>query len=36
VDGQYVKAPADADIAVAKYQGARVAKVAAALKSLRG
>jgi NAD(P)H dehydrogenase (quinone) len=36
VDGQYVKAPADADLAVAKYQGARVAKVAAALKPLRG
>jgi NAD(P)H dehydrogenase (quinone) len=36
VDGQYVKAPADADLAVARYQGDRVAKVAATLKSLRG
>jgi NAD(P)H dehydrogenase (quinone) len=36
VDGQYVKAPSDNDLAVGKYQGARVAKVAAALKSLRG
>ncbi len=36
VDGQYVKTPADADLAVAKYQGARVAKVAAVLKPLRG
>jgi NAD(P)H dehydrogenase (quinone) len=36
VDGQYVKAPADTDLAVAKYQGARVAKVAAVLKPLRG
>jgi NAD(P)H dehydrogenase (quinone) len=36
VDGQYVKAPADIDLQVARYQGKRVAKVAAALKSLRG
>ena len=36
VDGQYVKAPADADLAVAKYQGIRVAQVAALLKALRG
>jgi NAD(P)H dehydrogenase (quinone) len=36
VDGQYVKAPADADLAVGRYQGARVAKVTALLKSLRG
>jgi NAD(P)H dehydrogenase (quinone) len=36
VDGQYVKAPADADLAVARYQGGRVAKVAATLKPLRG
>ncbi len=36
VDGQYVKTPAEADLAVAKYQGGRVAKVAAALKPLRG
>jgi NAD(P)H dehydrogenase (quinone) len=36
VDGQYVKAPADNDIAVARYQGGRVTKVATAIKSLRG
>jgi NAD(P)H dehydrogenase (quinone) len=36
VDGQYVKAPADADLAVAKYQGKRVAQVAALLTPLRG
>ena len=36
VDGQYVKAPADNDLAVAKYQGKRVAQVAALLKPLRG
>ena len=36
VDGQHVKAPAEADLAVARYQGARVAKVAAQLKALRG
>jgi NAD(P)H dehydrogenase (quinone) len=35
VDGQYVKAPADVDLAVARLQGKRVAKVTAALKSLR-
>jgi NAD(P)H dehydrogenase (quinone) len=36
VDGQYVTAPHDNDLAVARYQGGRVAKVAGALKSLRG
>ena len=36
VDGQYVKAPAEMDLAVAKYQGKRVATVAAALAPLRG
>ena len=36
VDGQHVKAPADADLAVAKYQGKRVAQVAALLAPLRG
>jgi NAD(P)H dehydrogenase (quinone) len=36
VDGQYVKAPAEADLAVAKYQGKRVAQVAALLTPLRG
>jgi NAD(P)H dehydrogenase (quinone) len=36
VDGQYVKAPHDNDLAVARYQGGRVAKVAGALKTLRG
>jgi len=36
VDGQYVKAPADNDLAVARYQGGRVAKVAGALATLRG
>jgi NAD(P)H dehydrogenase (quinone) len=36
VDGQYVKAPADADLAVAKYQGKRIASVAALLTPLRG
>ena len=36
VDGQYVKAPADGDLAVGKYQGKRVAQVAALLKPLRG
>jgi NAD(P)H dehydrogenase (quinone) len=36
VDGQYVKAPAEIDLQVAKYQGARLAKVAAALKAARG
>lgn len=36
VDGQYVKAPHENDLAVAKYQGKRLAKVATALKSLRG
>jgi len=35
VDGQYVKTPAEADIAVAKYQGKRVASVAALLTALR-
>lgn len=36
VDGQHVTAPADADLAVARIQGKRVAKVATALKPLRG
>ena len=36
VDGQYVTAPAEADIAVAKYQGKRLASVAALLTPLRG
>jgi NAD(P)H dehydrogenase (quinone) len=36
VDGQHVKAPPDADLAVAKYQGKRVAQVAALLAPLRG
>lgn len=36
VDGQYVKAPHDNDLAAARYQGGRVAKVAGALKTLRG
>jgi NAD(P)H dehydrogenase (quinone) len=36
VDGQYVTAPAENDLAVARYQGRRVAQVAAALKTMRG
>ena len=36
VDGQYVKAPHENDLAVARYQGQRMAKVAGALKTLRG
>jgi NAD(P)H dehydrogenase (quinone) len=36
VDGQHVKSPAEIDLSVAKYQGKRVAQVAAALTSLRG
>ncbi len=36
VDGQHVKAPHDNDLAVARYQGKRVADVAGALKTLRG
>jgi NAD(P)H dehydrogenase (quinone) len=35
VDGQYVKAPAESDLAVAKYQGSRIAQVAARLQPLR-
>jgi len=36
VDGQYEKAPHENDLAVARYQGQRMAKVAGALKTLRG
>lgn len=36
VDGQHVKAPHENDLAVARYQGKRVAQVAGALKTLRG
>lgn len=36
VDGQHVKAPADNDLAVARYQGGLVTKVAGALKTMRG
>ena len=36
VDGQYEKAPHENDLAVARYQGQRRAKVAGALKTLRG
>jgi len=36
VDGQHVKAPAETDLAVARYQGKRVAQVAATLAALRG
>lgn len=36
VDGQHVTGPADKDLEVARYQGRRVAQVAAALKTLRG
>lgn len=36
VDGQYVKAPHENDLAVARYQGKRMAQVAGALKALRG
>lgn len=35
VDGQHVKAPSDNDLAVGRYQGARVARIAGALKTLR-
>jgi NAD(P)H dehydrogenase (quinone) len=36
VDGQHVTAPSADDLEVARYQGRRVAKVAGALKALRG
>ncbi len=36
VDGQYVKTVGDNDLAVARYQGKRLATVAGALKTLRG
>lgn len=35
VDGQHVTAPGEKDLEVARYQGRRVAQVAAALKTLR-
>ena len=36
VDGQYVKAPHDNDLAAGRYQGKRVTEIAGALKTLRG
>ena len=36
VDGKHVTAPPENDLAVARYQGRRVAQVATALKTLRG
>jgi NAD(P)H dehydrogenase (quinone) len=36
VDGQYVTAPPETDLAVGRYQGKRIAQVTKALKSLRG